>query len=166
LRGTEFDLCELVKDCLERIRPQFVSAGYAEPTLSACEQAVGQWDRMRIEQVLNNLLANALRYGRKKPIQVVIKQVEEDVILSVIDQGIGIAPEAQTKIFNRFERAVDASEVSGLGLGLFISRQIAEAHGGSITVQSELGKGSVFVVNLPKKMPRVQVLTMEVNHVE
>jgi signal transduction histidine kinase len=104
---------------------------------------------MRIEQVIINLLTNALRYGRGKPVEVRL-QVEGGLAqLFVKDHGIGMSKEAQTKIFNRFERAVDSNEVSGLGLGLYISRQIVEAHGGTIRVESELGQGSTFEVVLP-----------------
>ena len=144
-----FTLGEVVTETVERLRGQFEKAGYAAPSLEIREACVGTWDRMRIEQVVSNLLTNAIRYGNKKPIAVNVGCSDSVARLEVRDQGIGIAPEAQGKIFDRFERAINANEVSGLGLGLFISRQIVSAHGGKISVESELGKGSVFIVELP-----------------
>jgi signal transduction histidine kinase len=145
----QVNLCELVQDVVDRLSDQFVSVGGEPPSLILCEQAVGNWDRMRIEQVVINLLTNALRYGRGKRVEVRIQVEGGSAHLFVKDQGIGISKEAQTKIFDRFERAVSSNEVSGLGLGLYISRQIVEAHGGTIRVESELGQGATFEVVLP-----------------
>lgn len=153
LQREKLDLCELVRDSIERMREQFTAGGSGVPELDACASAFGYWDRFRLEQVINNLFTNAIRYGRGKPIRVKIHCPLDSVTLSIRDQGIGIAPEKREKIFNRFERAVDASEVSGLGLGLFITKRIVEAHGGEIRVESELGKGSTFLVTLPRGLP-------------
>lgn len=150
LHRTEFDLCVLVKDCVEQMLPRFVSSGFPAPSFEVCESSVGRWDVRRVEQAVNNLLKNALRYGQKRPIVLSVRSSADHAVLSVRDQGIGIEAGAQKKIFDRYERAVDANEVSGLGLGLFITRQIAEAHGGAVTVQSEVGKGSTFDLILPK----------------
>jgi signal transduction histidine kinase len=106
-------------------------------------------DRARIEQVIANLVSNALKYGQHKPISIKIEKESNRVRILVIDQGMGIAPENHKSIFNRFQRAVPASEISGLGLGLYIGRLIVEAHKGSLTVKSELGLGSTFIVTLP-----------------
>ena len=148
---SSFDLCSLVKEAVSRMHSQFVESGCGDPKVTYCEPAHGVWDRMRLEQVVDNLLTNAIRYGKGKPIEITVECLENSVQLSVKDYGIGIAKEAQAKIFDRFERAVDANEVSGLGLGLFISKQIVEAHGGTISVESELGKGSTFLVRVPIK---------------
>jgi signal transduction histidine kinase len=107
-------------------------------------------DRYRMEQVVTNLLTNAMKYGEGKPVMVEVRPSGVGAaVLSVSDRGIGIAPEDQERIFGRFERAVSASSVGGLGLGLYIVKKIVEAHGGRITVQSALGQGSTFSVTLP-----------------
>lgn len=151
LQPEPLDLCELVQDTVRIMHSQFVEAGCGDPELILRGPANGTWDRMRLEQVLTNLFTNAIRYGRGKPVEVVVECLDQNVRLSVKDHGIGIALEAQPKIFDRFERAVDANEVSGLGLGLFITRQIARAHGGTVSVSSDLGQGATFTVDLPLK---------------
>ena len=111
---------------------------------------VGHWDRFRLEQVYTNLLSNAIRYGKGKPIHVRLRAEQgNSVMLSVRDQGIGIALEDQQRIFNRFERAVSSMEISGLGLGLYIAREIVVAHGGTLLLESIPGQGSIFSVKLP-----------------
>jgi signal transduction histidine kinase len=114
--------------------------------------AMGRWNRLRLEQVVSNLLTNAIKYGCGRPISVELKQDEEHVWLSVRDEGIGIAPADQERIFERFERAVSEQHYSGFGLGLWIVRQILDAMGGRIHVQSEPGQGSVFTVELPLRI--------------
>lgn len=146
LSKSEFDLLGMTEIILEQMKPQFLQAGYQVPTLQG-EVAHGYWDPMRLEQVLNNLLINSIRYGNKRPVEVKIEKLVDRVRLSVKDQGIGISQEAQVRIFDRFERA--ANEISGLGLGLFISQQIIEAHNGKIWVESNPGEGSVFIFEIP-----------------
>lgn len=109
----------------------------------------GLWDFNRLEQVVNCLLSNAIKYGAGKPVHVSVLKENDRAVLRVEDQGIGIAPEDREKIFERFERASSIKNFDGLGLGLFISREIVAAHGGTISVESEIGKGSTFTVNLP-----------------
>jgi signal transduction histidine kinase len=99
--------------------------------------------------VVTNLLANAIKYGEGKPIEVRLSREGDEAVLVVIDHGIGIAPDQQARIFDRFERAVSSRAFGGFGLGLWIAREIIEAHGGSIGVTSEPGRGSTFVVRLP-----------------
>src|SRR5260370_20331645 len=99
----------------------------------AAERVVGQWDRLRMEQVITNLLANALKYGRCKPVEIEVSHDSGKAILRVQDYGIGIDPVNLTRIFDRFERAVSEREFGGLGLGLRIVRRIVEASGGSVT---------------------------------
>ncbi len=143
------DLSTLAGEVVERYRHEFKQAGAKIDLVSDGAGAVGNWDRLRIEQVISNLLVNALRYGRGKPVRVVVGSDGGAAILKVQDQGIGIAAEDHERIFSRFERAVPASEGSGLGLGLYIVRQILENHGGSIWVDSAPGKGATFTVRLP-----------------
>ena len=107
-------------------------------------------DTRRLEQSFSNIFLNALRYGKGKPIQVSLVVDEKQAMISVEDHGIGIAPDDVDRIFKRFERAVSASDFSGLGLGLFMARKIVEAHQGQIRVASSLGKGSSFQIVLPR----------------
>jgi PAS domain S-box-containing protein len=148
-----FSLSSLVLEVLERFDEQFSSNGCLVGT-SLQPNVIGNWDRFRIDQVLTNLLTNAIKYAKGKPIEVSLRESEDTnvgrvAILSVRDEGCGIAPENHERIFNRFERAVSANEVSGLGLGLYITRHIVERHGGTIRVESALGKGATFIVELP-----------------
>ncbi len=114
----------------------------------------GKWDRFRLEQVLVNLLSNATRYGMSKPIHVKAWTEGDHAYISVQDHGIGIAHEHQSRIFERYERAVSGSDYSGLGLGLFIAREIIDSHRGKIKVDSQLGSGSTFIVELPLNIER------------
>ena len=106
-------------------------------------------DRLRLEQVIQNLLTNALRYGCKRPIEIFVMADKEIVKIFVKDHGIGIADVHKDKIFDLYYRAVGDEEESGLGLGLFIAKKIVEAHQGSISVESKLGEGSTFCIELP-----------------
>jgi signal transduction histidine kinase len=103
-----------------------------------------------VEQILTNLLSNAVKYGAGSPIDVHLEVSEDTVRLTVRDRGIGIATDHQARIFERFERAVSARHFGGLGLGLYIARQIVNAHGGEIGVRSSPGEGSTFTVVLPR----------------
>lgn len=144
------DLTELILDVTERLKPQFLQVTGETPVLEIQENIKGSWDRFRIEQVLTNLLTNAIRYGNNKTVTIKTAVENNHARICVIDHGIGIAKENIDKIFQRFERAgMSASEISGLGLGLFITSQIIRAHGGTIHVESDLGKGSTFIVELP-----------------
>jgi signal transduction histidine kinase len=143
-----FDLCELCRDLIERNSELFVEAGCLVE-VEFFQSAVGNWDRFRIEQVLMNLLTNAMRYGRTKPIFVQVNVSHGRGQIVVRDQGRGIAKENHDRIFQKFERATEGSEISGLGLGLYIVKNILEAHQGSIRVESELGQGTAFFVDLP-----------------
>ncbi len=117
----------------------------------SCEKEIqGYWDRVRLEQVLTNLLSNALRYGNKKPVQVKLSRDKDLAQIAVRDNGAGILKEDLERIFARYERGVSVGDIAGLGLGLFISKQIIEVHGGRIWAESAgLGKGSTFYVEIP-----------------
>lgn len=142
-----FEIIDFVNEITERMKVHFPDIHFPDITLGNKIQV--HWDKLRIEQVLVNLLTNAIRYGNKKPITVKVSELNGTVNVSVIDNGIGIAENAREKIFSRFERAVSANEVSGLGLGLFITKQIVTAHEGTVRVESELGEGSTFIVEIP-----------------
>jgi signal transduction histidine kinase len=106
---------------------------------------------MRIEQVISNLLSNAVKYGPGKPIEIRVAPTGAMARVTVRDHGIGIAPEAVRRIFGRFERAVSLRHYGGMGLGLYVARQIAEAHAGTIRVDSRPGEGALFVLELPRE---------------
>ena len=110
---------------------------------------VGEWDEFRLEQVVVNLLTNALRYGAGKPIRVELEQLPGAAAIRVSDQGVGIAPDDRARVFEQFVRVGDRTRTPGLGLGLYITKQLVEAHGGTISVESALGEGSTFTVALP-----------------
>jgi len=148
IRPSQFDLAALVRSLLQNFAPQ-IDAAESSVTLDAAESVVGHWDEFRIEQVISNLLTNALRYGAKSPINVKVYSENGQARVEVRDQGIGIGEENQKRIFQQFERVTAKHAVAGLGLGLFISEQIVTAHGGTITVESRIGEGALFRVCLP-----------------
>ncbi|UCJ17107.1 hybrid sensor histidine kinase/response regulator [Pseudomonas sp. MM211] len=149
IRPVEFDLAQTVRNVAENFAQQMAVAG-CDLQLDSDEVLRGSWDQFRVEQVISNLLSNALRYGSGRPIEVRARSDEGGVLVEVRDHGIGISLENQRRIFQQFERAVSSESVAGLGLGLFISDQIVKAHGGRIEVQSSLGQGSLFSVWLPQ----------------
>lgn len=111
------------------------------------------WDKLRIEQAVTNIISNAIRYGQGKPIEVTIKKHYSNAQIIVVDHGIGISKSTQKKIFDLFERGVSQESYKGLGVGLYITRQIVDAHGGTIKVISKEGRGSTFIIVLPITNP-------------
>lgn len=144
LERTRFDLGELAREVVER----FGDAG-AAIHLDVAGDLSGAWDRFRLGQVLTNLLTNALKYGEDRPIDLTLRGEPDRVRCAVRDRGLGIPPADQARLFERFERASPV-KFAGLGLGLWIARQIVEEHGGRITVDSEPGAGSTFTFELPR----------------
>jgi signal transduction histidine kinase len=151
----EMDLALLARDLVERLEE---SAGRAGCTLTvrAPVGVSGFWDRLRLEQVLSNLLTNALKFGAGEPVEVGVSSVGDEAILFVRDHGIGIGDADQRRIFGRFERAVSRETYPGMGLGLWITREIVEAHGGRIGVESRPGDGAMFRVTLPRRAGEVK----------
>jgi PAS domain S-box-containing protein len=143
------DLAELARDVVSRFSVTANHAG-CPVSLHAQDDMRGSWDRLRLDQVLTNLLTNALKYGAGKPVAVRLSGDEAHVRIVVEDSGIGIAPEHLARIFERFGRAVSERHYGGLGLGLYITRQIVESHGGEVHVHSTPGQGSRFEVVLPR----------------
>jgi PAS domain S-box-containing protein len=143
------DLESVVRDVVDSLSEDLRRA--ACPVEIRCSGPLtGQWDRLRLEQLVENLLRNALTYGAGKPIELTLRNEAEDrVVLAIRDHGMGIDKAMQEKVFLRFERGVSAQHYGGLGLGLYIVRQIAEAHLGIVRVESEVGSGSTFSVELP-----------------
>ncbi|WP_257462048.1 sensor histidine kinase [Archangium lipolyticum] len=144
----QVDLVAVTRDVLEQFSAEATRAG-CRVVLEGGAPVVGQWDRLRLEQVVTNLLTNALKYGAGRPVLVRVGWAEGGARLVVRDEGIGIAPEHRGRIFGKFERAVSERHYGGLGLGLHITRQIVQALGGAILVESEVGRGSTFTVELP-----------------
>lgn len=142
------DFSDITRDVISRFQNQLNELNISfEAELD--EDVIIECDPFRIEQVITNLMTNAIRYGERKPISVQLKKDNEKAILKIKDSGRGISKADHARIFNRFERAIGATDISGLGLGLFISKQIVEEHKGKITVESELGQGSTFIFTLP-----------------
>jgi signal transduction histidine kinase len=120
-------------------------------TVRAPSPVVGCWDRLRLEQIVSNLLSNAAKYGSGKPIEIEISGDAEKGRLAVRDHGIGIPVADQARIFERFERLLAGRGAPGFGLGLWIVRQIVEGMHGEVRVTSEIGAGATFVVELPRR---------------
>ncbi len=145
----EVDLAQVVRDSVERLRDEATRVG-TPLVIDADTPVQGFWDRLRLEQVVTNLLTNAVKYGSRHPVELRVEALPDNrARLTVRDHGIGISPENQARIFERFERAVSDRQYGGLGLGLWITRQIVTALEGEIFVQSAPGEGSVFTVELP-----------------
>ncbi|MES2264514.1 MAG: hybrid sensor histidine kinase/response regulator [Pseudomonadota bacterium] len=152
LRPGWIELAGLLQRVVSDLSRQADDAG-CQITLDAGTPVSGWWDEFRIEQVIVNLLTNALRYGAHQPVLVLLEADDGAARITVRDGGEGIAADSLVKIFEPFERGVDNAVSAGLGLGLYISRQLAEAHQGTLTVRSEPGAGSAFTLTLPRTAP-------------
>jgi signal transduction histidine kinase len=146
----EVDLGALVRETVEAFKEQLVRS---RVDVLADGPVRGHWDRLRVQQVVINLLTNAAKYGAGEPITLAVSSSESAAILAVTDRGIGIAKENHGLIFEAFERGTVMPKVGGLGLGLYIVRKIVEAHHGSVRVSSQPGLGSTFTVELPMRPP-------------
>ncbi len=146
------DLAALVREAAARAYDAAAEAG-SELSVDAPGPLHLSYDPARLDQVVSNLISNAVKYGRGGPIRVSVREVDGKGRIEVEDRGIGIAPEDLGRVFDRFERAVSVRHYGGLGLGLWIVRRLVEAHGGSIHVRSTIGEGSTFTVNLPLASP-------------
>ena len=148
IRPQAGDLGVLAGRVVETLAPQFASAG-SRVELTVEGDVPVLIDEFRIEQVLVNLLTNALRYGRGQPVSVRVAAGAGQARIEVRDQGVGISEADQRRVFEQFERVTESGSPQGLGLGLFISEQIVQAHDGRIELSSRLGEGSCFSVVLP-----------------
>jgi signal transduction histidine kinase len=148
LERGEVDLAAIASDVVDRFEPQLAAAGCTVMRQLA-PGVRGQWDAYRLDQVITNLITNAVKYAPGKPIEVKVARRDDLATLTVRDHGRGIGGSDRERVFRRFERATSSRNVSGLGLGLFISRQIVEAHGGRIALDDVDGGGAAFVVELP-----------------
>ncbi|MGE0872220.1 MAG: ATP-binding protein [Kofleriaceae bacterium] len=147
------DLGDIAGEVVERFGDEARRAG-CEVKLEVVSTP-GRWDRVRIEQVITNLVSNAIKYGAHRPIDITV-QKSAVAQLIVRDRGIGIAEQDRARIFDRFERVVAPQHYGGLGLGLYITREIVEAHGGEIAVDGKPGEGTTFTVSLPLTGRRIE----------
>lgn len=148
-RPVRVDLVALVREAVERV--QTPAGAFTFHVSVPGDPVVGHWDKLRISQVLDNLLINAVKYSPEGgAIEVAVIPGESEIELRVTDQGVGISQEFQQRLFTRFYRADKEGVSAGLGLGLYISRMLVEAHGGDIRVISTPGEGSTFTVRLPR----------------
>jgi signal transduction histidine kinase len=149
LKIEEVDLSQVA----EEVRARFVDEATRQGctlTVQTPPSATGLWDRGRVDQVLTNLISNAIKYGDGKPIEVTVDVDVNKAVIGVRDHGVGIPPSEHARIFGRFERAASSRNYGGIGLGLWIVRQIVEALGGQVTVESRPAAGSLFTVSLPR----------------
>jgi signal transduction histidine kinase len=151
-REKDVDLAALVKNVAAGFETQ---AARAECPLevNAPNRVLGHWDVLRLEQVVTNLLSNALKFGACGPVFLSVEEHDGWARLTVRDQGLGMDENVRARIFGRFERGVSERHYGGLGLGLFITHQVVEALGGRIHVESAPGRGSTFTVDLPCTPP-------------
>jgi signal transduction histidine kinase len=141
----DVDLAEVATDVIGQL-----AQSEREQITCVLESTIGRWDRTRLEQVVANLVSNALKYGEGKPISVVVTARGGSARLEVSDHGIGIAAEHHERIFERFERAVTDRRYAGFGLGLWIASRIVDEFDGALSVQSATGQGATFIVDLPR----------------
>src|ERR1051325_2735561 len=140
------NLSSVVRETVTSMCPAADSAG-CRISLAVQEYVVGIFDRTAVEQIVENILSNAIRYGAGQPVHVTLAGEAELARLSIADHGIGISQADQARIFERFQRAAGNNTDGGFGVGLWITRQLVLAMGGEISVRSEIGSGSTFTVS-------------------
>lgn len=153
LHFEQLDLAEILRETVDTYA---VEADFHRIVVDVSAPATlpGRGDRLAIEQVMANLISNAIKYGDGKPVQITLSRDEREITLQVTDLGLGISAEHQRRIFGRFEQVVTGRPRSGFGIGLWLVRALIEAHGGSINVRSAPGVGSTFTVRLPVETVR------------
>ena len=145
----ETNISTIVQDVAEKFTVRLTNKN--QLSIITNKTVICHCDKVRIEQAVVNLVSNAIKYGNNKPITIAISNSHEHIHITVKDQGIGIPPDQQKRIFNRFERAVSSRDYKGLGVGLYITYQIIKAHKGKVLLHSQLNKGSAFTIELPLK---------------
>ncbi len=153
LEREDVDLALLTRQIVARFEPE-IDASKASVTVHATDAVVGHWDRSRLDQVVTNLLSNALKYGRGRPVEITVERVRPELArFAVRDYGVGIAPGDLGLLFHPFRRLHRNLHFRGVGLGLYIVAEIVRAHGGQISVESEPNCGALFTVELPTTQP-------------
>jgi signal transduction histidine kinase len=142
------DLSALVQEVVER-HAEVARQSRCEVSVEARERIVGRWDAQRLREVVSQLVANAIKFGSGSPVRIELSRDGDLASLVVRDEGGGIGPADQERIFQRFERAVSVRNYGGLGVGLWLAREIARAHGGQVSVESAPGEGASFSLRLP-----------------
>jgi signal transduction histidine kinase len=142
------DAAQVVQTVIDRLSNQLQSRNIQVKS-DLQSDILAAWDPIRIEQVVTNLLSNAMKYGGGSLISTTLERHGDFALIVVRDKGPGISPEDQQRLFDRFERAGNVRGIKGLGLGLYITKKIVELHGGRIWVESALGQGAAFFVELP-----------------
>jgi len=150
LELVEFDVTALVREVAQRFAPDAAAAA-CPLTLHLDRPVPAVLDSTRLDQIVTNLIANALKYGAGAPVEISVDGDDEVIRLTVRDHGIGISPADQKRIFLRFERAADWRQYSGAGLGLWITSELVKALGGRISLHSVPGAGAAFSVVLPRR---------------
>jgi PAS domain S-box-containing protein len=153
---TQVDVAEVIDDVLARLANQLADA-HCTVNANLQRPVQGRWDKLRLDQVVTNLVSNAIKYGGGQPIDISLTANDQGAVLVVRDRGIGIAAEDHSRIFRRFERAVSTRSFGGLGIGLWLVERIVGALGGQISVASQPGQGAVFSVMLPREGPAVSL---------
>jgi signal transduction histidine kinase len=148
LQLEQVDLVEVTNDVLTRLRDEATRQS-VPLRLQAPSALMGQWDRSRLDQILTNLVTNAIKYGQGKPVDILLGSAGDCAEVRVVDHGIGVDPEQRERIFGKFERAASQRNYGGLGLGLWITRELVELMNGQVRVEGTPGHGATFIVTLP-----------------
>jgi signal transduction histidine kinase len=161
LRLEDVDLVAVIEAVSERFKDDLIAAGCSLSTVvtgeagtkpAGTKEAIhGRWDRLRLDEVITNFLSNAIKYGAGKPIQIRVSATKTVATIEIEDHGIGISPDDQQRLFERFARVVSPEHYGGFGLGLWIVKLLVEAMGGKVAVRSAVGTGSVFSAELPRQ---------------
>jgi signal transduction histidine kinase len=149
---SDVDLSEVAEGTLAELRGDLEESKSAL-SLDAAEHVTGRWDRARVHQIARNLVSNAIKYGKGRPIEVAVRAAGDDAKLVVRDHGMGIPQEALGRMFQPFARAVPVSNYGGFGLGLYVVQRIVQRLGGTVQCDSAWNEGSTFTVTLPRAGP-------------
>jgi signal transduction histidine kinase len=152
LSRARIDLAAVARAVVEQLRGRAAATG-TDLRLEAPAEVIGEWDRARLTHAVTHLVENALKFGRGRPVDVAVSEGIGDARITVTDCGPGVPADARERIFGKFERAASADHVGGLGLGLWMARAVAEAHGGTVAVADGPGEGATFLLTVPKRLP-------------